>query len=63
MSKYDDLATYVREQTDADVVLVAVVGGRLGSGFSVQSVVPMEPAQIAALLRGVADDIELSADG
>lgn len=35
--KYDDLCTYVREQTDADAVIVMVVNGKLGSGFSCQA--------------------------
>jgi hypothetical protein len=34
--KYDDLCTYVREQTKADGVVVIVVGGDKGHGFAVQ---------------------------
>lgn len=41
--KYDDLATYVREQAKASGAMVIVIDGRLGSGFSVQ-------ADLAALI-------------
>lgn len=37
--KYDDLCTYVREQAGVDGIggaIVMVLGGKLGSGFSVQ---------------------------
>jgi hypothetical protein len=43
--KYDDLATYVREQTEADGVAVIVMGGNKGNGFSVQC-----PADLSAAL-------------
>jgi hypothetical protein len=36
MGKYDDLCSYVREQTKADGVVVIVVGGDKGHGFAVQ---------------------------
>lgn len=36
--KYDREATLVRERTDAEVVVVIVLNGRAGSGFSVQHV-------------------------
>jgi hypothetical protein len=38
--KYDDLCTYVREQsgvTDKGGTIVIVIGGNKGSGFSVQA--------------------------
>jgi hypothetical protein len=56
--KYDDLCTYVREQTQASAVVVIVVDGKKGSGFSVQAHAPMTLVlpemleQIARDLRG-----------
>lgn len=35
--KYDDVCTYVREETEASAAIVIVVGGKHGPGFSVQS--------------------------
>lgn len=35
--KYDELCSYVREQTGAEAAIVIVFGGRLGDGFSMQS--------------------------
>ncbi len=34
--KYDDLATYVRQQAEAKAVIIIVLGGKKGSGFSCQ---------------------------
>ena len=59
--KYDPLATYVREEARADAVIVVVIGGYLGSGFSVQalgSVAEEVRANLAALLREIAVGIE-----
>ncbi len=36
--KYDDMATHVRENTDAAAVVVIVLNGNKGNGFSVQVV-------------------------
>ncbi len=38
--KYDDLCTYVREQANAEAVILIVLGGNKGSGFSCQAIVP-----------------------
>ncbi len=35
--KYDDECTMLRESTEAQGVIVIVIGGKLGSGFSVQA--------------------------
>lgn len=55
--KYENEATYVREETNAEAVVVCVIGGKLGSGFSVQA-----PAYILSelprMLRAMADGIE-----
>lgn len=56
--KYDALATDARVAANADAVILVVLGGDLGSGFCVQTRVPLTPAVLAALLRKVADDID-----
>lgn len=38
--KYDDLCTYVRAQTQAAGVIVLVIDGAKGSGFSCQADLP-----------------------
>jgi hypothetical protein len=60
--KYDDLATYVREQTDAVGVIVIVIDGNAGSGFSCQASREVT-ASLPLLLRRVADDIEADTAG
>ena len=55
--KYDDLATIVREQTNAQAVIVVVIGGTLGNGFSVQAREGVV-LKIPALLRMLANTIE-----
>ena len=57
--KYDNLATYVREASGGKTVLVAVLYGKLGSGFSVQSTSLKDAFEtLPALLRAVADEME-----
>ena len=55
--KYDDLATYVREQANARAVVVIVIDGDKGGGFSVQTAAGLV-LNLPTLLRHVADDIE-----
>jgi hypothetical protein len=55
--KYDHLATHVREASKAEAVIVIVLNGDQGSGFSVQATRDITP-QLVGLLRRVADDIE-----
>jgi len=52
--KYDDACTLVREMTDAKCVLVAVIGGSKGHGFSVQTIEPIDPDTLADLLEDIA---------
>jgi len=59
--KYDDLATLVREQAAASGVIVMVIDGAGGSGFSVQAS-PSVTAGLPLLLRHMADEIEASFD-
>lgn len=56
--KYDHLATYVREQAQAEAVILIVVGGDRGGGFSVQAHSLDITASLPALLRHIADEIE-----
>lgn len=55
--KYDDLCTYVREKSDALAVIVLIIGGRLGNGFSVQATHNIE-AELPGMLRATAKSIE-----
>lgn len=57
--KYDDQATYVREQTKAQGVIVLVLGGEHGSGFSVQAD-PMIMFVLPGLLEDIAKEIRAS---
>jgi hypothetical protein len=56
--KYDDIATYVREQAWAQGVVLIVLGGRFGSGFSVQSASPIALLQLPQMLRDLAAKID-----
>jgi hypothetical protein len=60
--KYDVLATVAREGASAKAVVLIVLGGTRGSGFSVQAEpgVGLDPPELAKMLRGVADAIEAS---
>lgn len=60
--RYDDLTTYVREHAAAEAVLVIVLGGRHGSGFSVQALAEhaeQVQTRIPAILRDIAEKIEV----
>jgi hypothetical protein len=57
--KYDDLCTHVRETAKAEGVIVIVINGERGQGFSVQAP-PHLTYAIPALLRRMADEIEQS---
>lgn len=51
--KYDDLCTYVREQTNAVAAVVIIIGGDKGHGFSVQAFADMSP-QLPDMLEDIA---------
>ena len=61
--KYDDLATVVRVQARARGVLVMVIEGALGNGFSVQATDMKVLAPLPGLLREMADEIERDQKG
>jgi len=58
--KYDDETTAAMRATAADVVILIVLGGNRGSGFSVQATTETAPPPLALalILRGVASAIE-----
>jgi hypothetical protein len=56
--KYDDLCTLVREKTDATGVLLIVINGNKGNGFSCQVTTSDMVLVVPALLRQMADQIE-----
>lgn len=60
--KYDDLATEVRTKAKADGVLLLIVDGTKGSGFSAQ-LPPLLTAKLPAILRSIADQIDASGFG
>lgn len=55
--KYDDLATYVREKAEAKGVVLIVIGGPEGPGFSVQGDLATM-VMLPSMLRAMADQIE-----
>ena len=60
--KYDDLTTIVSRRSAARGVIVMVIDGKRGSGFSVQATAEITAA-LPALLREVADRIERDLKG
>lgn len=62
--KYDDLCTDARKAAQAagGVVLI-VLGGHRGDGFSAQLPTPNDLIRLPAILRRVADEIEAAAYG
>jgi hypothetical protein len=55
---YNFLCTEVRERTQAAGVILIVVDGNRGSGFSVQVIAPELNLKLPAMLRLMADQIE-----
>lgn len=58
--KYDDVCTEARLATHGEAVVLAVVNGDRGSGFSVQCEGYDPAAALPTLLRNLADEIERS---
>jgi hypothetical protein len=54
---YNKQCTKVLEETEAEGVVLLVIDGKHGSGFSCQGDLGIQLA-LPALLRGMADDIE-----
>jgi hypothetical protein len=55
--KYDGFTTTIREATGADGVVLMVLGGVMGQGFSVQGTEKVVRA-LPEMLREIADQIE-----
>jgi hypothetical protein len=55
--KYDAVATLARMNAGAEGVILIVVGGERGAGFSVQLAAELVP-HVPELLRNLADEIE-----
>ncbi len=58
--KYDDACTVARHLTRARGVVLIVVEGDKGYGFSVQAEGVIPPSALAEMLRNVANEIERS---
>ncbi len=58
--KYDNACTVARELTGADAVVLIVLGGEHGAGFSVQTVNPALCAALPSLLEDLAQQIRRS---
>jgi hypothetical protein len=61
--KYDDLATRAREAAEAGAVILIVLDGNKGSGFSMQAHGMIMTEGLPMLLRRLADDIEQDLGG
>lgn len=55
--KYDDLCTLVRVASEADAVVVIIVNGIMGNGFSIQLTSEELVQNIPAMLEKMAKDI------
>jgi hypothetical protein len=56
VGKYNHLCTYVRKQANADGALVIIIGGKLGSGFSIQAPLVLQ-LQLPDVLESMAKQI------
>lgn len=58
--KYDAECTQARESTEAKAIVLIVIAGNKGSGFSVQSVAEVPPKVLSELLHDIANEIARS---
>lgn len=56
--KYDIHCSRILSEEDADAVVVMVINGHKGNGFSVNSADPVLALHLPAILREMADSIE-----
>lgn len=54
---YDDLCTNLRQETDADAVIIIIVNGSRGNGISLQSLGTEPINQIPKLLERLIDQV------
>jgi hypothetical protein len=59
--KYDAICTVARETAGAQALVLIVLNGRHGSGFSVQSTRPLDPPVLVDLLQHVVDQLRKDA--
>jgi hypothetical protein len=59
---YDELCTAVREHTNADGVILIIIRGDQGGGFSCQATLEIQLA-LPEILRTVANGIEIDLGG
>jgi len=57
--RYDDECTMAREATKAHTIFLIVFGGEKGDGFSAQTADPVFMDSTPALLRFIADQLDL----
>lgn len=57
--KYDAHVTRVREEEDAAAVILIVLRGKRGHGYSVQTTDPGVSKVMPALLHNIADELEM----
>ena len=60
--KYDEEATLVMEKTNAQGVILIVIGGTKGEGFAVQATLQVTLA-LPSMLRNIADQVEKDLKG
>lgn len=56
--KYDDVCSQAREASDAKSIILMVIDGSRGCGFSIQSTDPMFCLHVPELLRKTAQLVE-----
>lgn len=56
--KYDDVTTAILLDLEASGVLVGVIGGKRGSGFSISLASPSMAPVVVSVLRSIADELE-----
>jgi hypothetical protein len=56
--KYDEICEFVRDATKAEAVLICVVNGNKGDGFSVTGTNWMLVLELPRMLRKMAQEIE-----
>jgi hypothetical protein len=61
--KYDEVCTVAREATNAKATILIIVGGKRGSGFSMQIADTTIMLDLPATLRGIAEELERDSRG
>jgi hypothetical protein len=56
--KYDNEASRIREETNAELIILAILGGDKGDGFAIQTTSPAALKRVPDMLRFMADQID-----